>query len=222
MQLRAHILVRKDVLDRALSVVEVALDCAHADVFALLGHHLPLLHVGDAARRIEDDDVRPLDVAEALERRLAGVARRRDHDQRLVLFAHLAARGGQKMRQHCQRHILERACRTVPKFEHIQPLVHTHERTGIAVKTRVCLSRIAQQFFIGEVGEIERHDLCRPLGVVHAAQFVEVGAAEPGKRLGDIESPVGRQPVDDRLRAVYRDGSVASAGIFHKISFRIR
>ena len=66
--------VGEDGLDAGLRVVEIAAHGADADIPAALCLHLRLLHVADAVFRVKDDDARARHVAEALQRRLAGIA----------------------------------------------------------------------------------------------------------------------------------------------------
>ena len=77
----------EDVLHAGLRVVEVAAHGAYAHVRALLRGHLRLLHGGDAAVRVKDDDARAGHVVEALERGLAGVAGGGGQDDDLIVDA---------------------------------------------------------------------------------------------------------------------------------------
>ena len=83
-QLGVERLVVEGGLDRVLAVVEVAAHAEDADVVAALRDHLLALDVGDAVGGVEDDDARVLAVGEALERRLAGVARG-GHEHQVVV-----------------------------------------------------------------------------------------------------------------------------------------
>ena len=133
-QNRLRIGIGKDLLDRGLSVVEVAADSADIDVVALLRCHLVLLHGGYAVDRVKDDDLGMIDVLKALERRLAGIAGGRDQNDRVLAAACLLQGLGEKMRQNLQRHILEGAGGAVPKLQEIQLSaveIDRRDRSGI-------------------------------------------------------------------------------------------
>ena len=107
----------EDFLHAGLRIVEVAAYRAHADVFARLRRHLRLLHGAHAAVGVEDDDLRARHIAEALHRRLAGVAGRGGQDHDLVVHTELFFRRGHQARQHRERHILKSARRPAEKLE---------------------------------------------------------------------------------------------------------
>ena len=66
---------------------------------------------------VEDDDLRARHIAEALHRRLAGVAGRGGQDHDLVVHTELFFRRGHQARQHRERHILKSARRPAEKLE---------------------------------------------------------------------------------------------------------
>ena len=74
-ELFAYLFVGEYRLDSGLCVVEVALYRADGDIAALLRGHLELLHGADALIGIEHENFRALNILEALESRLARVAR---------------------------------------------------------------------------------------------------------------------------------------------------
>ena len=86
---------------------------------AALGLHLRLLHVADAVFRVKDDDARARHVAEALQRRLAGIAAGGGEHGDLLPRARLVARGGHQARQKRERHVLEGAGGAAEEFEYI-------------------------------------------------------------------------------------------------------
>ena len=87
-------------------------------IVAALRDHLRLLHGGHAAVRVKDDDLRARDVAEALHRGLAGVARGRGEDQNFIVHAALLLCRRHQVRQHRERHILEGARGAAEQLEH--------------------------------------------------------------------------------------------------------
>ena len=108
--------IGENFLHAGLCVVKVAVDSAHADVFALLRVHLALLHGADAVFGIEHDHLRARDVLKALERRLAGIAGCCDQYDRRFPIRRLFKRAGQKVRQNLQRHVFKRAGWAVPQL----------------------------------------------------------------------------------------------------------
>ncbi len=99
-----------------LAVVEGAFD--RERVHVRLGrrrHHAPL-HLGDAAVRVERDQVDLGAAAERLDGGAAGVARGRDHDRRT--FAALDQRMIHQARQELHRQVLEGERRPVEQLEH--------------------------------------------------------------------------------------------------------
>ena len=215
-ELRRRLFARENALDRGLSVVKIALDRANADVFPFLRYHLPALHVGNAVRGIEDDYARPLDVAEPLHRRLARVAGSGGQNERLSLLPYLALGSGEQMRQHGQRHVLERAGRTMPKLEEKEIFVDFGQRTGIfAVKSAVSLFGESKQFVIAKIVQKKRKNESRPFRIIHAAKLFPIGFFKRGELLRHIKPAVGRDTLDDRLRARNDALFVSRADVFH-------
>ena len=122
-QPRGEGFVAEHVLRAGLAVVEVAAHAPHLHVLAALGGHLLELDVAHAAVGVHDADGHALGVAEALERRLAGVARRGHEDHEVVvelaLLAQLRGARREELRQALQRHVLERARGAVPQLQHV-------------------------------------------------------------------------------------------------------
>ena len=111
----------ENLLHAGLGIVKIPPHRADADVAALLRDHLRLLHRRDALLRIEHQNPRPLDVAEAFERGLAGVAGGRRQDDDFLRHALLPARRGDELRQHGQGHVLKGRSRAAEQLQHIAP-----------------------------------------------------------------------------------------------------
>ena len=108
----------KNVLHAGLGVVKIAPDGTDADVAALLGLHLPLLHGADAAVGVEYDDLRARHVLKARHGGLSRVAAGGGQDQDLVLYAALFAGGGHQPGQHAECRILEGAGGAAEQLQH--------------------------------------------------------------------------------------------------------
>ena len=109
------VMIEQALHDR-LAVVERAFDRERMHVrLGRRRHHAPL-HLGDAAVRIEHDDVDLVAAAERLDRGAAGVARGRDHDGRAL--AALRQRMIHQPREELHRQVLEGERRAVEQLEH--------------------------------------------------------------------------------------------------------
>lgn len=106
----SHSFIGEDGFDTRLRVVEIAPDSAYPDVSALLRGHLQLLHRADAILGIEDQDPGMGGVAEALQRRLSGVAGGSHQDDDLPSPC-FGSRYPHEMGQDLERHVLEGAGR---------------------------------------------------------------------------------------------------------------
>ena len=208
--------IGEHLFDRRLRVVEVALNARDVHVLPLLGEHLPLLHDADAVRGIEHDDLRPLHVAEAFQRRLARIAAGCDEDERAAFVAELLLGGDHEIRQQRERHILERIGRTVPQLQHIKPVVHLDEGARIvAVETRIRLAGVAEQFVVRKLVQIFRKHACRAFGIIHAEERVHFSVVQNGERRRNNESAVVRYTFDYCFRTGIGPHAVACADILH-------
>jgi hypothetical protein len=112
-----ELLVHEQLFHFCLGVVKIAFYREHFDIVSFLGRHLSVLHLADLIVGIKYFDPDPVDILKAGHGRFSGIAAGRCHDQRLLVCcfegrAHELGKQG-------QGHILERACRTVKQFEHI-------------------------------------------------------------------------------------------------------
>ena len=103
------------VFDQGLAIVEIALDGQRMDIGGRRRRHLPLLHRRDPAMREEDEDVGAVAAGEGVDRRAAGIARRRADDGRAL--AALGEHMVHQPRQKLHRHILEGERRAVEKLQ---------------------------------------------------------------------------------------------------------
>ena len=113
-------------LHHRLAIVEGALDRERMDVRRVDRRHLPPLHVGDAAVRIEDEDVDLIEPLEGLDGGAAGVAGGRADDRR-ARAARLRTWSISRAEQ-LHGHVLEGERRAVEELEHEEVVVELHER----------------------------------------------------------------------------------------------
>ena len=109
-----------------LAIVEIAFERDRVDVGFVDRRHLPALHVGDAAVRIEDEDVGLRLAAESLDRGGAGVAGSGADDRRprAALLQHMVHQPAEPL----HGEILERQRRAMKQFEHEEIVVDLDER----------------------------------------------------------------------------------------------
>ena len=144
-------------LHERLAVVEGAVDRHRMDVVVGWRRHHPALHVGDAAVRIEHDEIDALGAAEGLDRGAAGIARGRDHDGGAV--AALLERVVHQPRQELHREVFEGERRPVEEFEHERVWSDLDQRgDGRMAEGRVGLARHAAEFGRRQARARERRD----------------------------------------------------------------
>ena len=205
-EFRADGLVGEDLLDAALGIVEVALDGADPDVGTLLGDHLEFLHGADTVSRIEDEDAGAGHVFEALQSRFAGVTGRRDQDDDLFVGSRLLRRGGQKVGQQLERHVLERAGGTAEQFEDFGLLVEGDEGrhfVGVEFALGVGAADAVVDLLRREVREVQREDLFRPLNVGHRDHVLDVLHGQFRDLDGDEQAAVFRDAPGDGLAGLH-------------------
>ena len=117
-----HLVAKRQIVeqrfDDVLAIVERAVDRQRMDARPVDRGHLPPLHVGDAAVRIQDEHVGSLAAAERLDRRRAGVARGRAEDD--AAAPALGQRPIHRAAEELHGEILERQRRAVKQFEQEQ------------------------------------------------------------------------------------------------------
>ena len=110
-----------------LAIVEGALDRDGMDVGGVDRRHLPPLHVGDAAVRVEDEDVDALEPLEGVDRRAAGVARGRADDGGALAAQRFRTWSISRAEQ-LHRHVLEGERRAVEELEHEEIVAELRQR----------------------------------------------------------------------------------------------
>ncbi len=202
-------LVREDLLQRRLRVVEGAVDRQGEDIGRAGARHLALLQRRHAPVGIQNENRGARATDEAVDRRGPGVAGggAEDIDR---LPAHLAL-VGVEIAQQLQREVLERERRPVPELEHVEPLGERPKRRDRGIcETRVALGDQAPQFLRRDIRGEYPHELEAERRVVeagHAAEF-------PGKirhPLRQVEPAVRRKPGGDGVGKAER-GRLAAGG----------
>ena len=215
-----HIGIGEDRLDAVLAVVEIALDRADTDIFALLRLHLALLHRAHAVLGIEDHDARARDILKACECCLAGVAGGCREDDDLAVDARLPDRTGQEMRQDLECHILEGAGRTVPELQkhgavcELRDLLHIRR---LEIAGFIGILRAFAQLLIGEIGEIELKEACGALGIGKPLQRIKIRGRELRDGCRHEQTAVCRDALCDRLCAADAECAVSCAVVYHVI-----
>ena len=202
-QLLAQNGVGENALDAALRIVEVSAYRAHADVFALLADHLQLLDLGHAAVGVEDKNFRMVHITETLERCLAGVAGGCDENADLFVFAGFLQACREKIREHLQRHVLERARRTVPQLQDIAVFSERLDGRGFGIVKfcrAVCLFGKTEQFFFRKFVEIQLHKLRCARGVGKKRKRFDILQRDLRNFLRQEQTAVAAESLDDCLR----------------------
>ena len=179
----------EDVLHAGLRVVEVAAHGAYAHVRALLRGHLRLLHGGDAAVRVKDDDARAGHVVEALERGLAGVAGGGGQDDDLIVDAADRLGRGNQARQQAQRDVLERARRAAEELEDIA-VAHLRERRELVRLELPLIALFDERLHIGNIRK-ERGQNARGHGQRILAEQTLPVKVHRGQIIADVQAAVG-------------------------------
>ena len=150
-----------------------------------------LLHVADAAVRIEHQDSRAFNIVEALQRGLAGVAAGSGEDDDLLIHAQLLLRGGDQPGQHGERHILEGGGGAAVQLQH-EIGAHLLHRGQIPGFELVGISGFDQRahFVACKVVQQPADDLGGYLCGAHVQQAAHV-YLQLGKADGRVQAAVG-------------------------------
>ena len=170
------------------------------DVSAFLRYHLQLLHGRYAVHRIVHHNLGARYIVEAVERCLAGVTRRSDQNAGGTGFAGLAQGRSEQVRQHLQRHILERAGRTVPQLEQVLALAQFYHRCGICTAELfigVGLGRKVRQLLRRKVGQELAENERRAALVIALRKRFPIRVGKRGKRGRAVQAAVRCDTVGD-------------------------
>jgi hypothetical protein len=173
-QVAAQILIGEQRLHQILAVVEIAVDRDRMRVRRVDRRHLPALHLGDAAVRIEKEDVDRRAVAAGVERGRAGVARGRADDRHPL--AAPRQRRIKELPQQLQRQILEGEGRSVKQLQQPQIVVELDQRRHRLV-AKPGIGRLAQPAQLAgrkAVAGEEADDAGREIGIRQAAHLRQV------------------------------------------------
>ena len=108
--------VAEDLLNTCLCIIKAAVNCDYMRIGSARSCHLKLLCFGNAACRIEYDDLCSGKILEALKCSLTRVTRSSRKDADLLMCACLLCRSSHEMRQELECNILECARRSVPEL----------------------------------------------------------------------------------------------------------
>ena len=189
----------EDALDSSLGLVEVARDGAHAQVLPRHGGHLGPLNGADALVGVEHHNRNAGHVRKAGERRGAGVAAGGGEDQDAVAAALLLHGAAHQLRQHRQRHVLERRRGAVEQLQHVL-VPHLLQRGDLLyVKlVRIGALHAAVDLLLGVARQIRPQHAPGNLLEGRARQLLRRNL---GKLLQCIQAAVRRDAAQHRLRA---------------------
>ena len=137
---------------------------------------------------------------EAVERCLAGITRGSDQNAGGTGLAGLAQGRGEQVRQHLQRHILERAGRTVPQLEQVLALAQLYHRCSICAAELligVGLGRKVRQLLRREVGQELAENERRAALVIALRKRFPIRVGKRGKRGRAVQAAVRCDTVGD-------------------------
>ena len=217
-QVGTELLVGEEDLHAGLGIVEVAVDRADTHVIALLGLHLELLDLGDAAGGIEDQDLGALHVLEALQSGLAGVAGGGHQDADGLVLVGLHQGGGEQVGQDLQGHILKGGGGAVPQLQAVGLVVQlVHGGHTAVVKLLVGVAGLGEggQFLLGEILQEELHQGHGTLAVGLASPVLQHFRGELGEDLRGEQAAVTGQALGNGLAGSQAHGLVSGADISH-------
>jgi hypothetical protein len=186
-------------LHEVLAIVERTLDGDGMDVGRFHRRHLAALHLGDAALRVEDEDIDGVAVAARFDRRRAGIARGRADDGDAL--AALGQQGVEQPADELQRIILEGEGRTVEELHQPETAIELLERRhrGVA-ETGIGFGDDRRQRQPTDAGPGEDgEDARRQLGIGQAGQRRDVVRREDRDAFRNIKAAIRRQPGEKHL-----------------------
>ena len=180
------------------------------------GGHLPALHLAGAALGVEHDDVDAPPVATRLDRRRAGVARRRADDGHplAALGQHVVEQPPEQL----HRHVLERQRRPVEQLQRPQVRVQLHQRRHRRVAEARAVRLAAQSLQRRERDALAHEGLHHPgrdLRIRQAAHGAQVGGGQGRPGLGHEQATVLGKPREEHAGEVARGGLPAGGDVAH-------
>ena len=210
--------VAEDLLYAALRIVKVAAHGDHLNIPSFLRHHLETLHGADAAVRIEYHHPNAGCIRKSFECRLPRIAGGRNEDEDRIARAHFLTRRAHELRQELERHILERARRSVPKLEHRETADRTHGRPARIVKrVPIGAPHTFCQLFLRIIREKGAQDANCALLIGERHERFDVRETDLWERCGDKESAVCGEPPENRRGRGNALRRAACAEIIHCI-----
>ena len=185
------------------------------DVRPVDRRHLPALHVGDAALRVENEDFDLGLPGERLDRRGAGVARGRSNDRRPL--SALMQDPIHRPAQPLHGEILERQRRPVEQLEREQVVLDLRDRRSRR-PAEVSIRGARQPPDLGLVEVLAdewRHDPRRRFGVRNAPQVPDGLGRQMGNGERRIEAAVTGESREERVRKAQRRRRPAGRNIVH-------
>ena len=195
-------------LHQGLAVVERTFHRNGVDVGRRDGRHLPALDLRDAAVRVEDDDVDPVEPAKGLDRSAAGIARGRADDRRTApaLGQHMVHEPGEEL----HGDVLERQGRPVEQLLDEEVIAELDERCDGRMREGAVrlLEHAAQGFGLDLPLDERRDDRLGDMPIGLSGETGDVFAAELWPCLRKIEPAIAGKTREERI-AKPKDRGVA-------------
>ena len=206
--------------DDVLAVVEIPLDRQRMRVRRRHGRHLPALHLGNPAVRVQHDDVEGGAVAAGGERGGAGVAGRGADDRHMLMPAR--QHGIEQPPDQLQRQILEGERRAVEQLQQPQPLVQLNQRRHRRMAEGAVggVGQLAQFGSGKRVARKQGHDSRRELGIGQPGQAAQRRRVEFRQGFGHKQPAIlreaGEQHVLEGIGRRHGPG-IAGTEVFHPV-----
>ena len=205
----------EETLHQRLAIVECPFERNDVHIVGSDTGHLAALHVGDAAVRVENEDIDLFEAAEGRDRRGSGIARGRADDRRALAarLQHMVHQPGEQL----HRHVLEGERRPMEELEDEEIVVDLDERShGRMAEGRIGLRDHIGECTLGDRGIEERRDDARRnlgIGTPGKARDVVSGELRVGRR--DVETAVAGKPCQHGLGKGKHRRFAAGGNIVH-------
>ena len=210
-----HLPIGEDALHHRLRIVETAVDGDVVDIGRQHRGHLAALHVADAARWVEHEDLDIVAPRHRIDRGAARVAAGRADDGEAAVVAREKLL--EQQAEQLQRHILESERRAVEEFKEPLAFVELFERRHCAMgKTAIGLfAQFAQAIGRQAFPDEGPHDPRRQFGIGQAAHLRDICGGEPGPLFRHIETTIAGETRQRDLGEIERGGGAACRDIAH-------